>query len=694
MKKRNRLIAALLLVAKLISFAGCSTPHNSGQDEKVDNSISTSVSDSTLESNLETVTKTLQAPIIDYSLEGLSIQKEEVYIDELTGNTIAVVRYLQDETGNLVSADIYSYDLAMRTNSDVEKEITKHLLPKLNEYTYYIDGYEGESKLKSYTIYQPTDEYPIAKCLYSYSKEGELTKTTYLDSKGNIISVIEKRNEQVDPNTNENTIADQLFFYTSKTGVKYAERYVGGIIKEISFYGNNDDVIDSITIGESATYVEIIDDNGLFQVKTSSDVSDASDDITYTITNGKIIYNGITDYKPETNKEEILSTRVTKLAKREIICGGKSFKFLEISIDYYTETVKASNGKTFERMLKTEITSNYLDNPITIYYEQNEDGSYKPRENQMKTDAITSKQGFAENLEEEIEYYIKKIEKKYSKETGDSDVNLTSHYKTFQYSSDGRLQNEEEYDEYGLATGKEYSYDNDGNYEYILTYYRQNGNPFSQTYYRNDKATLYIEYLISKNGCHYTDIDDYEKNHRALFFNGTSSNCNDYIATDGILEKHNVGDYLVIYTEDRDSNNKTVSKNIYKVNPEGHIQYTTSILEIYNGAYSCVFVTQDCEGKTINHQEYKISEFDLEEEKKLLPWFPEYNDSWETKTITNEDSGLSNQKDAELDASIKMDFDRTSSYGYENGEVYGVDLQNETDCSAKQLVIVKLKDRV
>lgn len=454
---KKRIIAALLLVSKMLTLlAGCSAPKNSEQASKQNDNKS--FQDEILESTVDNVIETFEVPSVDYSSEGLSIQREEIIVDEYTGNNLAVIRYLKDSTGNITSADIYSHNLSTRIEGvDIEKAVADTLEPLLEGHQYITNGYIGGSSLISYTLYQPTDDYPIAKCVYGYSN-GELVETTYYDNSGNLIWTINKQDSGVDnPNEQETMPVEQTFYQTSKTGCNYAKKYINGNLERIEFYGRDDKTKDYIIISGFATDVVITDDNGLLQVKTTSDL----DDLVYTIDNyGQIIFEKSTNYRPGTDKKEEISISTIKLQKEEQISGGNPEEELYITIKYFTGTTKTDSSTT-SMPIKTEITSNYLDNPLIISYELNENGNLIPRDNQLKKDGdLTDMQMFVDP-KDEIQHYIIAIEKEYIIATGYENGEFNTQTTTYRYSQDGRLLNDDE-----KVTSSSYSYQKP---EYVLT---------------------------------------------------------------------------------------------------------------------------------------------------------------------------------------------------------------------------------
>lgn len=679
---KKRLIAALLLAAKIFTLVGCTSNDNDKKESSPSSSLLTTVEDT-----IQTVpaldnTEKFEQPSSEFPTKGLSIQKEEIINDDLTGDNIAIVRYLNDdETQTLSYIDIYSSSLSTRIDGeDIESKANDILNSILIKYTTYsVDVYENGSNYKSYTLYQSSEESQIAKCVYCYSSDGELKSTTYYGKDNELLMVIE----------NDKDNAVQTIYSKSKIGCKYEKKYVNGNIVGINFYNSDNKIEDSITIYECSYEPTIIDDNGYFQVITMS----KTDQKTYTISeNGKIIYEKATEYKSDNTENEITSNTVVQLQKEKIILGGDSSNGLEIKIDYY---VSGNSDNSASTPARTEITSNYLEEPIIINYELNEKGEYIPRDNQMKTGKITEPQMFGGDPNNDIEYYIEKIKNKYVKKTGNDKTKFSNIYSIFQFDKDERLKKETKYssDDTPLSS-EEYKYGTGDDYWCTLTYYKKNGEKSSTIHYEDGTLDSYTMYLTSKNGCKYEDTTYYERtnnidqyyagyrktlafNDKNGYFSGT------FIETSGILHKHNVGNFLVLDIQSYYNNTRT--REIYEINPAGHLQYRIFIIEIYGHDVTVIRESFDNNGKTkyYESQKYELQNFNLDDERKYLPWLDEYNDSWEK--LKNDNDGLSYIGTITPDASLQ-----SSTLTAPDGELTTWELPGETFSEGANHILKRL----
>ena len=574
-----------------------------------------------------------------------------------------------------------------------EKDAEKYLLPLLDGKYYLIDVFEKGKIYKTATLYSEKNASVTAELRYSYNDDGKINKTEYYDEYGFMYMIEDQRKDHGIPfnvqtwynkDTKEkeeeiwrsldNSITFTRKFYTTKNGFKYEITFSYSGIATFGFYDESGNFIkDPETRIQYSSYETVtIDDSGAL---LKIDIESKSKRRTYSIDKeGIIVFSSTREYKKfdsDIKNAEKIPTHIKTIYLKNIktIYDGNNLVATVKSYYGYNE----ENGETTLDGLpvKTIIESDRLEKPIEIDHSYSKNGDVEIKQ---YLDDILSKD---EEAKHDITAY--KIHDKYYsfRETGELEIE--------------RL----EISKNELSTYSERTvFDTNGKTSRFTTFYKNNGEKKLEMHEVDDTFYSSTSYLTSKNGCEYEDTiyygepdytDPYYGGYKRTlaFYEPSGHFSGTFIETSGTLHKYNVGNLLVL--DIQSYHNETRTRQICEINPAGHLQHHTFIME--PRGYNVIVIREsfDNNGNTTYYesQEYEPQDFNMDDEHKYLPWLDEYDGSW--KELVKDNDELSYTENITSDSSYQ-----TLTRAYPDGYMTTWELSNNTPSDGVQYILKKL----
>ena len=600
---------------------------------------------------------------------------------------------------------------------DPEEEAEKYLLPLLNGKYYLTDVFEKGDSYKTATLYSENHAYASAKVCYSYNDDEKISKTEYYDEYGfmymsedqredhGIVFSVQtwynrdtKEKEEEIWKSLDNNISFTRKFYTTKNGFKYEITFSYPDIATFGFYDESGNFIkNSETIIQYNSYETVtIDDSGAL---LKIDIESESKCRTYSIDKtGIIAFYGTREYEESDINDNApknpISIKNIYLHNAKTIYDNDKNPVATVKCYYgYNE----ENGETILDGLpvKTIIESDRLEKPIEINYSYSKNSMGSIQIDSRPNQSSNVSNGFWVDPDAEINQYLNDILSKDKKSKHDITTYRT-HDQYYFFERTGELKTVElEISQNGLPTySKRTDFGTNGKTSRTLTDYKENGEKKSVIYYKNDTLYSYSEYLTSKNGCKYKDTSYYEEidytdpyygtyNRTLAFYDPNGDFNNTFIETSGTLHKHNVGDLLVIDIQSYHNGMRT--RTIYEINPSGQLQYQTIIMELSGCYVTVIRESSDNDGMITyyENQEYELQDFNMDVERKYLPWLDEYDGSW--KKLAKDNDGLSYIGTITPDASLQ-----SSTLTAPDGELTTWELPGETFSEGANHILKRL----